>query len=79
MGGNKRLGLHKGASQKKSTHTHTNLLLNYNKQIQKGHYNNNTEHNKHSHAPKQITQHQKKNILQQDEKHYDLSKIKLIS
>ena len=27
MGGTKRLGLHKGASQEKSTHAHTNILL----------------------------------------------------
>ena len=49
----------------------------YNKQIDRGHYKN-TEHNKHSHihAPKQITQHQKNNILQHNEKHYDLSMIK---
>jgi len=38
MGGTKRLGLHKGASQKKNTHTHTNILLNYNKQLHRGHY-----------------------------------------
>jgi len=80
MGGTKRLGLHKDASQEKNTHS-----LNYNKQIQRRHYKN-TEHNKHNHihAPKQTTQHQKitnyttpkNNMLQHNEKHYDLSMIK---
>ena len=73
MGGTKRLGLHKSASQEKVfTHMHIIyilLIINYSKQTHRGHCKN-TEHNKHSHmhAPKQITHHQKNNVLQHDEK-----------
>ena len=53
MGGTKRLGV----LPKRKVHTHTNILLNYNKQIHRGRYKNT---HSHIHTPKQITQHQKK-------------------
>jgi len=56
MGGTIRLGLHKGASQEKNTHTYKYIAKLQQTNTYRTLYKN-TEHNKHSHihTPKQIT------------------------